>query len=140
MVVKKHVLKIPATFNCEMVFSEFLQHEKHTNSIHLANGASLDMVSGLRAYFNHRFVVELLYKGELAQVKGYSETKTLFSELFGCEHLLRLMTCIGRMISGKEFSDMGFVVLQEHFQRLVDFIELYKDKYLSADNYVPMQP
>ena len=132
--LKKYFIKIPAKHTCETIFKEFLLNEKQENSVYINNGVALDMVSGLRTYFNHRFTVEVLYKTELPQIKNLAG-KTVFTEIYGPEHLLRLLTCIGKLISPHEFDDCGFNILQTHFQRLLDFIDINKDKYLSADNY-----
>lgn len=132
--LKNNFVKIPAKYTCEMIFKEFLLNEKQENSVYLNNGVTLDMISGLRTYFNHRFTVEILYKEELPQVKNLAG-KTVFTEIYGSEHLLRLLSCIGKLISPHEFDDHGFIILQNHFQRLLDFIDINKEKYLSVDNY-----
>lgn len=131
---KKYLVKIPSKVTCEMIFSEFLYHEKHDNSLYFNNGVSQDMISGIRTYFNHRFIVELLYKPELPQIKNLAG-KTVFTEIYGCEHLLRLMTCIGKLISPNEFDDHGFAILRTHFQRFLDFVDVNRDKYMPGDNY-----
>ena len=132
---KRYFLRIPAKFTCETICKEFLLREKQENSIYLRNGVSLDMISALRTYFNHRFVVDLLYKPELPQVKNMTGKTAIFTEIYGCEHLLRLLTCIGKLVSAQEFDESSIGILQHHLQRFLDFIELNKDRYLTLDNY-----
>ena len=134
IVSKKYLVKIPSKVTCEMIFKEFLYHEKQENSIYFNNGVSQDMICGIRTYFNHRFIVELLYKPELPQIKNLAG-KTVFTEIYGCEHLLRLMTCIGKLISHNEFDDSGFNILRMHFQRFLEFIDVNRDNYMPGDNY-----
>ena len=134
IVAKKYLVKIPSKVTCEMIFKEFLYHENQENSIYFSNGVSQDMISGIRTYFNHRFIVELLYKSELPQIKNLAG-KTVFTEIYGCEHLLRLMTCIGKLISPNEFDECGFNILQMHYQRFLEFIDVNRDTYMPGDNY-----
>ena len=64
-----------------------------------------DMANGIAMLFDEALPSRLLYREELAQLRSLDSipeySTMLFSELYGCEHLLRLFVRLPDMIAGK---------------------------------------
>lgn len=137
---QKHLLKLPAAFPVSVVLDEFRVYSLSMNKTSDINRDHV--LEGLLGYFSRLLGMQLLYKFERPQYADTMEEHKGMSvcDIYGTEHLLRLFTRIGELLAFTELDNNAIIVLQKYIHQLLNFIELHRGKYLSAENYFVATP
>jgi len=130
---QKHLVKLPAAVTASKIFSDYVQYQIQIKSVSARSGVCQDVVNGLKSYFNTLLTTELLYKQELAQNQELGPG--VYSDVYGVEHLVRLLCCIGRLLSYSEFDDNSVALLQNHLQDFTEFVKSNSATYFASSNY-----
>ncbi|XP_063694801.1 mortality factor 4-like protein 1 [Bolinopsis microptera] len=137
---QKHLLKLPAASPVSVVLDEF---RVYSLSVNKTSDINRDHVlEGLLGYFSRLLGMQLLYKFERPQYADTMEEHKGMSvcDIYGTEHLLRLFTRIGELLAFTELDNNAITVLQKYIHQLLNFIEIHRGKYLSAENYFVATP
>lgn len=132
MITKEHqLLQLPCKPNVDDLLRKFRQSLGKKSTI---ESEILDeFLSGMAIYFNKSLGNILLYRFERQQyleVTKNPELKDLpLSEVYGPEHLLRLMVSLPALISQTTMDQQSVATLKEHIESLLIFLERHKRPY-----------
>lgn len=102
-----------------------------------------EVVSGLRDYFDSALGHILLYRFERQQYKNLIHDELYVektpSELYGAEHLLRLMSCMPGLIAQTSMDQQLIAVLKELLEDLIDYMARHSEKLfpMKYENTLP---
>lgn len=124
---EKQLVHLPANPNVKDILGEYknvLLKQKRKGSAEFEN--ALEMFHGLKLYFNRSLGSILLYQLERKQYASLLEKADDPSEVYGSEHLLRLLVSLPGLIAQTGMDQQAVAVLKEFLE---DFL-----KYLDQNN------
>jgi len=133
---EKALVPLPRSPSVHELLSEFVA-AKAKRSSH--ERLYTEVCDGLRSYFNQALGAILLYKFERRQLQQLRSEKpdVPLVELYGAEHLLRLVVKLPELLAHAKLQREHMTVLVAKLMELLKFLQAHKAKYF-ADEY--MQP
>jgi len=114
-----------------------MQKAKRVGASPLNDKIYREITDGLTAYFESALGSLLLYRFERQQYKDiltkYPEKN--LSEIYGCEHLLRLFVKLPQLLSQAQMDAETLQVLQLKLSEILKFLHKNCEKFLSELNY-----
>jgi len=137
---KQHLLKLPHRVPVSLILEEFLaSRAKKAAGGPVNDKVWREITDGLSAYFESALGQLLLYRFERQQfntlTKSHPDKRT--SEIYGCEHLLRLFVKLPQLLSQAGMEPETLQVLQGKLSEVLKFLHKNCDKFMSEMNYEP---
>ncbi|KAJ7543973.1 hypothetical protein O6H91_09G060600 [Diphasiastrum complanatum] len=122
---QRKLVKLPRTPNANEVLMKFFEYKKQQEAS--IGDSTLEIMDGLRSYFNKALPAMLLYKEEREQFEALSENcKENLSSIYGAEHLLRLFVKLPDLLTLAGMEDDSLIELQ---QKLTEFLKFLQKNY-----------
>ncbi|KAJ7525264.1 hypothetical protein O6H91_17G043500 [Diphasiastrum complanatum] len=112
------LIKLPRSPNVEEILKKYLEFKLKRGD--MVGDSLVEVLNGLRSYFDKALPALLLYKAEREQyAEVISENNTSPSSIYGAEHLLRLFVKLPDLLAYTNMEEEALNVLQ---QKLADFL------------------
>ncbi|KAG7191406.1 Esa1p-associated factor [Scheffersomyces spartinae] len=139
----RQLISIPATKPVHTILKEYLQFKSEQyEHDHLKVDVIKEMLQGLETYFNKALLLLLLYKYERLQLldllKQDRQSINHFSEIYGVEHLLRLISNLPSLLSETTMDSVSLGVFISELEQLLMYIKDNLGSYINE--YVNTHP
>lgn len=129
LVTKEHqLLSLPTKPNVDSLLRTFRQSLGRKSSVE--NEILDEFLSGMRIYFNRSLGNILLYRFERQQYLEITKDPKLKdqepSQIYGAEHLLRLMVSLPALIAQTTMDQQSVGTLKDHIERLLNYLDRNK--------------
>ncbi|OUM53403.1 hypothetical protein BVG19_g2681 [[Candida] boidinii] len=132
----KKLVNLPSAINVEKIlfdYEEIYFKDLHKGSVDYDNG--LEIFQGLKLYFNRSLGSILLYQLERKQLKDLSQefSSKLPSELYGAEHLLRLIVSLPGLMAQTSMDHQSISTIRSFLEKFLRYLNLNSEKYFIKD-------
>ncbi|GMG36576.1 unnamed protein product [[Candida] boidinii] len=132
----KKLVNLPSAINVEKIlfdYEEIYFKDLHKGSVDYDNG--LEIFQGLKLYFNRSLGSILLYQLERKQLKDLSQefSSKLPSELYGAEHLLRLIVSLPGLMAQTSMDHQSISTIRSFLEKFLKYLNLNSEKYFIKD-------
>eukprot|EP00899_Mesostigma_viride_P012899 jgi/Mesvir1/2160/Mv16673-RA.1 len=117
------------------------QEKKSAGSDAAAKETLDEIMEGLRSYFNSSLHCMLLYATERAQYDEHvpADDSCSPSDVYGVEHLMRLMVKLPELLSYAHLNDTTANLLQSHLDDFIKFLKQNYSAFFSTQSTLPKQ-
>ncbi|KAI7741949.1 hypothetical protein M8C21_031279 [Ambrosia artemisiifolia] len=112
------LVKLPCCPNVDEILKLYLEHQPNKDG-----RASVEIISGIRCYFDKALPVMLLYKEERKQYEEATANGIPPSKVYGAEHLLRLFVKLPEIMYHANIEEETLVDLQNKLQDFLKFLQ-----------------
>lgn len=133
---QKQLYHLPARKSVEEILADYMKfYEKEKGSDSLST--IVEMVEGIKEYFNVMLGSQLLYKFERPQYGEIMENnpERTMSQLYGPPHFLRFFVRMGAMLTYTNLNEKNMKVLIAHFDELLSYIRSNSASLFHTDEY-----
>lgn len=116
---QKKLVRLPAQVNVDQILDSYIDAKKGTK---LSEEQVVEVMSGIREYFNVMIGCQLLYKFERPQYQKLlkeSEDSVNMSSVYGIIHLLRLFTKLGQVLVYTDIDEKEMPQLINHIHEFL---------------------
>lgn len=117
---QKKLVRLPAQVNVDQILDSYIEAKKGTK---LSEEQVVEVMSGIREYFNVMIGCQLLYKFERPQYNKLVKENTAedggMSSCYGVIHLLRLFTKLGQVLIYTDLDEKDMPQLILHIQEFL---------------------
>ncbi|XP_051150057.1 protein MRG1-like isoform X2 [Andrographis paniculata] len=115
------LVKLPCSPNVHEILSKFLDFQMNKDGIIV--DPVVEVVDGLRSYFDKALPVMLLYKQERRQYREAITDNLSPSSVYGAEHLLRLFVKLPELLSCMHIEKEALTELQQRLHDILRFLQ-----------------
>ncbi|XP_044470209.1 protein MRG1-like isoform X1 [Mangifera indica] len=112
------LVKLPRSPNVDQILTKYIQYR--TKKENLLVGTVIEIMRGIRLYFDKALPAMLLYKKEREQYHHVIVNNVSPSTIYGAEHLLRLFVKLPELLLYVDIEDETLTRMQ---QKLTDFLK-----------------
>ncbi|CAH1113428.1 unnamed protein product [Psylliodes chrysocephalus] len=140
---QRKLFNLPAKTNVEQILENYLNHKKNTKSNNSnKESATIEIVKGIKEYFNVMLGTRLLYKFERPQyaeiLQSYPEKP--MSEIYGAIHLLRLFVKLGAMLAYTPLDERSIQLLLLNVQDFLKYLVKNSTQLFNLQDYGNASP
>lgn len=132
---QKQLYHLPARKTVDDILNDYMEFFENEESKSIST--ILEMVEGIKEYFNVMLGSQLLYKFERPQygeVMEKNPEKTM-SKLYGPPHFLRFFVRMGTMLAYTNLNEKNMRVLIKHIQKLLSYIKDNASSLFDTNEY-----
>jgi len=139
VVHQKHLVKIPAKVTVSNIIEQYVHHLDSTDLSPARKSSATEVIKGLGEYFNVSLGTQLLYSVEKLQYREDCESAGAVqpADIYGSNHLLRLMVKVGSYLSCSNFQESGCKMIDEHIDDFLAYLDINRSMIFSSKNYQP---
>ncbi|XP_044525494.1 mortality factor 4-like protein 1 [Gracilinanus agilis] len=128
---------LPAQMTVDSILEDYARAKALTRSRDENAYAVLEVVAGIKEYFNVMLGTQLLYKFERPQyAEILAEHPNIpMSRIYGAPHLLRLFVRIGGMLAYTPLDDRSLALLLSHLHDFLNYLAENSNALFSATDY-----
>ncbi|KAJ0603986.1 putative chromatin remodeling & transcriptional activation CHROMO-DOMAIN family [Helianthus annuus] len=128
------LVKLPCFPNVDEILKLYLEQQSNKDG-----SASVEIISGLRCYFDKALPVMLLYKGERKQYEEATANGISPSKVYGAEHLLRLFGIkLPEILYHANIEEETLADLQNKLQDFLKFLQKKQSLFFVSTYETPM--
>lgn len=134
----KKLAVLPANPTVNQILDNYLTAKKSSKSNNSnKESAAIEIVRGIKEYFNVMLGTQLLYKFERPQYAEILQQnpKKAVSDIYGAIHLLRLFVKIGRMLAYTPLDEKSIQILLHSIQDLLRYLVKNSSQLFNLQNY-----
>jgi len=137
VVQDQKVMRLPRSVTVANILDLFVEAKKKKSA---ASGTvHLEVVAGLREYFDRTLGKLLLYRIERVQYNEIVAANASFSpsDFYGAEHLLRLFVKLPQLLGRLHLEEHVAEALQTRLQEVLKFLQKTPQRFFTAEYYHP---
>lgn len=134
---QQKLVLLPAKLTVEQILNNYIAYKK-TNKQNEARASILvDVMGGLKEYFNVTLGSQLLYKFERPQYSAILQDfpETPASHIYGTIHLLRLFTKLGSMLAYTSINEKATQHILVHIHDFLKYFANNRSTLLNLQDY-----
>lgn len=137
VVQDQKIMRLPRSVTVANILDLFVEAKKKKSSASAT--VHLEVVAGLRQYFDRTLGKLLLYRIERVQYNEIVAANATFSpcEWYGAEHLLRLFVKLPQLLGRLHLEESVSESLQVRLQEVLKFLQKTPQRFFTAEYYHP---
>nr|CAH7717319.1 unnamed protein product [Callosobruchus chinensis] len=140
---QRKLLNLPAKVTVDHILENYLSYKKSIKSNNSnKESATIEIVKGIKEYFNIMLGTQLLYKFERPQyaeiLQKYSDKP--MSEIYGAIHLLRLFVKLGSMLAYTPLDERSTQLLLQNIQDFLKYMIKNSAQLFNLQDYSNAPP
>ena len=138
VVQDQKIMRLPRSVTVANILDLFVEAKKKKSSNSSAT-VHLEVVAGLREYFDRTLGKLLLYRIERVQYNEMIAASPIFcpSEWYGAEHLLRLFVKLPQLLGRLHLDTQIAEALQTRLQEVLKFLQKTPQRFFTAEYFHP---
>jgi mortality factor 4-like protein 1 len=139
VVQDQKILTLPRSVTVTNILDLFVESKKKKTSSNSSATVHLEVVAGLREYFDRTLGKLLLYRIERVQYNEIVAANPTFSpsEWYGAEHLLRLFVKLPQLLGRLHLDTQIAEALQTRLQEVLKFLQKTPQRFFTAEYFHP---
>ncbi|CCH62215.1 hypothetical protein TBLA_0G02770 [Henningerozyma blattae CBS 6284] len=139
----KMIVKLPPKLTIHQIMENYLKLKSDQLETPVEQSQLNEFILGLKLYFNKSLPVLLLYRLErlqfnnLIQLENVSIDNIDFTKIYGCIHLLRLLSLLPELISMTTMDTQNCTLLISHAENLLLWLLLNNTSVLEENGELP---